>query len=126
VRWLLAVAGLLLLLRPRVMYAEGVELGTVTPAGRAIEAAGSRAFAAAGYPAIVTSARDGRHMTGSAHYAGNARDFRSTHVGTTAEKYAIVAAMLAELGPEFDVFLETEPEHIHAELDPTRATPGRW
>jgi len=124
-------AGLYLIGRPVVSYAAGVVVGAPTDAGARLERAAARAFGKRGYEAIVTSAREGEHMAGSAHPGGNARDFRTWHVRTNAEKEAIAADMRAdpELGPRFDVVMEWNPEHMHGELDPTRGSLGylrRW
>lgn len=107
--------------KPVVKYAAGVIVGDRTDAGSRIEAAAAAEFGARGYEAIVTSAREGAHMAGSAHPAGNARDFRTTNVRTLGEKREIVDGMQRRLGSRFDVLLEFNPEHVHAELDPSRA-----
>lgn len=106
--------------RPLVSYAADVVVGARTAAGDAIERAAAAAFASRGYEALVTSAREGAHMAGSAHPIGNARDFRTQHVATLGEKYEIRDAMRQALGPAFDVIVEWDPEHLHAELDPVR------
>jgi len=124
------VAVLYLVARPVVSYAADVVVGAPTAAGSTIEAAGARVFRKRGYEAIVTSARDGQHMEGSAHYTGEARDFRTWHVRTNEEKLAIARELAAELGPAYDVVMEWDPEHLHAEADPRRSALGalrrRW
>lgn len=118
--WAFAAAVVWLVGKPVVRYASGVIVGARTRAANEIEAAAAAEFGSRGYEVTVTSAREGAHMAGSAHPGGNARDFRSSHVRTLEEKRDIVAGMAERLGPAFDVLLEWNPEHIHAELDPQR------
>lgn len=66
------------------------------------------------YQATITSANDGRHMSGSKHYKGNGIDMRTydmegmeTVVATTARDF---------LGENYDLVLEDD--HIHVEYDP--------
>jgi len=79
-----------------------------------------RAFADRGFTTVVTSAGDGQHKEGSLHYTGCALDFRTKHVGDSAQKHAIVARIKTAL-PQCDVLFENEGapnEHLHVEYDP--------
>lgn len=67
---------------------------------------------------VVTSGTDS-HDPDDPHYNGYAADFRTHHIAAADTKYAIVAEMQAELGPDYYVFLEaegTDNEHCHAQL----------
>lgn len=64
---------------------------------------------------IITSVTDGKHMSGSLHYVGQAFDCRIRHLGSL-ELRAIVAALKRDLTAEFDVVLEST--HIHIEFQP--------
>lgn len=66
-------------------------------------------------PAVCTSARDGKHMTGSLHYQGRAIDLHISNV-PYAQQPHLLAALRDKLGPDFDVVLERD--HIHLEYDP--------
>ena len=61
--------------------------------------------------AVITSGRDGKHKVDSFHYTGKAFDLRTNHV-----LQALTDAIKDELGPHYDVLLETD--HIHVEWDP--------
>ena len=75
---------------------------------------------------IMTSGKDGSHMTGSLHYAGRACDIRLlTHPYYTTElipnaawvyNESLAEELQKKLGGDFDVVLERT--HIHIELDP--------
>lgn len=70
---------------------------------------------------IITSCMDGIHGKRSCHYRLAALDFRSKDFPDLTSKQAWVAAMRAELGPGFDVILESvgaPNEHFHLEFDP--------
>ncbi len=68
-----------------------------------------------GVELVITSLLDGKHMSGSKHYEGQAVDLRTRHI--PAEDRALVTARLREaLGPEYDVCLESD--HLHIEFDP--------
>ena len=71
-------------------------------------------------PCVVTSGNDAKHRIGSLHYVGRAFDLRSKTV--PREKLdRLVGDLRRELGPRFDVVLESrggDNEHIHVELDP--------
>jgi hypothetical protein len=64
---------------------------------------------------VITSILDGKHKPFSKHYEGNAFDIRiiqylKTHITKLLEQ------LKKELGPDFDVVLESD--HIHIEYDP--------
>lgn len=64
---------------------------------------------------IITSICDGKHGTGSLHYAGLGFDCRTRHLPLGKDK-DIVHALKLRLTDEFDVVLE--PTHIHIEFQP--------
>ena len=69
---------------------------------------------------VITSGRDGTHLTTSKHYSDEALDFRTKHL-TGTEKHALVAHIFTRLGRDYDVLLEqagTPNEHGHVEYDP--------
>ena len=67
----------------------------------------------------VTSARDGRHSWGSKHYSGLALDFRVRYWDkATAQK---ATKMVRDIvGDDFDIVLEWDKIHVHAEYHPKR------
>ena len=68
-------------------------------------------FADRKWDLMITSGLDGKHMTGSRHYAGQALDFR---LPPGSEAF-IVRQLSSALGSDFDVVLESD--HIHVEFD---------
>ena len=65
---------------------------------------------------VVTSVKDGQHMTGSLHYVGRAADLRTHDIGTN-DQATFKQMLINELNPHgFDVVLESD--HIHIEFDP--------
>lgn len=66
----------------------------------------------------VTSAADGQHSGPSdPHYTGEALDVRS-HDFTHVQQQAVLAALQADLGPAFTMFLEsatTPNSHFHCQ-----------
>lgn len=75
----------------------------------AIEAA----HQAHGLEAIVTSTYEGTHSPGSLHYVNRAVDLR---LPPAAVRERVVLELRKQLGPAFDVVLESN--HIHVEHDP--------
>lgn len=93
-------------------------------------------YAAYGIEYIITSCNDSKHGDGtlqsSLHYLGRAFDVRTKNVKvyvnsvfnaqlTESRKQDILKLCQDNLGPEFDVLLEskgTENEHLHVEWDP--------
>ncbi|MEE9413349.1 MAG: hypothetical protein V3V22_09900 [Methylococcales bacterium] len=67
-----------------------------------------------GRDAMITSARDGRHMISSLHFSGKAIDLRTRDMGGKEKK--VVEALKKKLGTSFDIVLESD--HIHLEYDP--------
>lgn len=63
----------------------------------------------------LTACMDGKHKTGSLHYKGFAVDIRSKHI-PAEKKAAVLAAIKATLGKDYDVILEAT--HFHVEYDP--------
>ena len=69
----------------------------------------------AGVPCVITSASDSVHGPNSLHYKGMALDLRTNSL-RSEQVGPIHTALVAALGPQFDVVLE--PDHIHCEYDP--------
>ena len=67
-----------------------------------------------GRDAMITSARDGRHMSSSLHFSGKAIDLRTRDMG--GKEKLVVEALKKKLGKSFDIVLESD--HIHLEYDP--------
>lgn len=72
-------------------------------------------FRGHGLDTVITSARDGEHMTNSLHYIGKAIDIRTREISPF-----ILAEIHREcqdgLGSDYDVVLEKN--HLHVEFDP--------
>ncbi len=82
-------------------------------------AAVAKVFEKEEVPCVITSARDGKHMPGSAHYAGKAVDLRSKHLHRD-RKEVVLGAMRVVVGLGFDVIFEyrgLENEHFHIEIE---------
>jgi hypothetical protein len=60
-----------------------------------------------GRDAMITSARDGRHMATSLHYSGKAIDLRTRDMAGKEKK--VVQALKQKLGKSFDIVLEYDP-----------------
>lgn len=71
----------------------------------------------------VTAIRNGTHMAGSLHPRGYAADIRTNDL-KQALVPAIAATLKAQLGPAYDVALESDStpgasaQHLHIEFDP--------
>lgn len=74
-------------------------------------------FAKYGSATVITSSFDGVHKPGSLHDVGRALDFRLWYVDA-ARWDGLTRSLEQALGPEFDVVLEREKNHIHIEYDP--------
>ena len=82
---------------------------------------------ARGEDVVITSGTDGTHREGSAHYSGNALDFRANHI-SDEQAQAIADELNARLGDDYDVIFERKDtdqvgedewsDHIHVEYDP--------
>ncbi len=75
----------------------------------------TRIYRIFGQTCVITSARDGRHRTGSKHYTGEALDLRTFYFNQM-EQRDIHREIQQALGSDFDVILEDD--HIHVEFDP--------
>src|SRR3990167_1011820 len=67
---------------------------------------------------IITAGRNGCHGTFSYHYDDRALDVRTHNFASTHEKQLFAADLRKELGPGYDVILESlglDNEHIHIE-----------
>ncbi len=98
---------------------EGVEIKTMPPVvlDGIIEMA--MIFARNGYPFVITEKDGGKHMVGSLHYKGFAIDFRSWVVPVD-KRPALLAQLKRELGSDWDVIEEHNPDHFHAEYQPKK------
>ena len=76
-------------------------------------AAVSRVASKRGKAITITSGTDGAHSKNSLHYSLRALDLR---ISDQDDVPKLVEALKVELGPKYDVVLETD--HIHIELDP--------
>ncbi len=75
-----------------------------------------------GYDAVITSANDAVHKSGSLHYRGKALDFRLNSL-KQEDRIRVVGEIAVALGDDFDVLHESEGtanEHMHVEYDPKR------
>jgi hypothetical protein len=103
-----------------ITFKKGVDCTDIHPlVFRAILAA-HECYNAASVPnLVVTSLRDGKHKPRSGntslHYSGKAVDLRTWNVPDQSLLPAIVQAMRAQLGPDFDIVLEKD--HVHCEFD---------
>lgn len=71
-------------------------------------------------PFMITACVDGRHKSGSLHYAGQAVDIR-THDLAPGERDLYILALRAAAGEDFDALIEdagTSNEHAHLEYQP--------
>ena len=71
----------------------------------------------------ITTGRNGVHMRGSLHYAGNALDYRTKNIAEDSVKTAIYKDIKERLGMQYDVVLhpyvnEGNPGHLHIEFQP--------
>ena len=71
-----------------------------------------------GAEAVITSAIDGVHSTGSLHYAGCAIDLRISNINTAAV-HVVHQKLLNALGKDYDVVIEKD--HLHLEYQPKEA-----
>lgn len=84
----------------------------------------------AGADAVMTAGTEGTHMPSSAHYRGDATDWRVRHVGSETAK-SIFESAIAQLNPlGYDVLAEgvaggpltpfAKGAHLHIEFDPKK------
>lgn len=107
---------------------DGVDDSRLKPeAVRAAELA-LKVYARRGYPFILTSTYDGKHLATSRHYTDDAWDARTFHV-PEAERASLAAEVRGAVGPGYDVLNEgTGPSydrqssaaHLHVEWDPKK------
>jgi hypothetical protein len=67
------------------------------------------------YALRITSGMEGKHSAGSLHYSGAGRDYGLRDV-PVSDRQPIREEMSDDLGPDFDVVLESD--HIHVEWQP--------
>jgi hypothetical protein len=77
--------------------------------------AAERVYDEAGHDFTITACVDGKHTTGSLHYAGAAIDVRTRDLAP-ADVQETLAQIKVCLGADFDVLLEVD--HIHIEFQP--------
>ena len=99
---------------------KGVSLRNIRPQINVALAIANDVYADRGYELVVTSVNDGKHSTTSLHYDGAAADLRTRHLGDQTIAIGIVENLREQLGPDFDVILESD--HIHLEWQPKRAS----
>ena len=87
----------------------------VTPHNLYIAAAAANAALDLGIVVTITSGTDGKHMTGSKHYIGDALDFRTRDLSAAAV-LDLIAALKERLGLDYKVLHEVD--HIHVEFSP--------
>lgn len=95
--------------------------GLKAPLRQKLQEVGMAYHSVTGQIMRITATTDGKHMSGSKHYTGNAIDVGIRSSSTfqffaKAIQLALVAAIKAVLGPDYDVVLESD--HIHIEHDP--------
>ncbi len=78
-------------------------------------------YKAAGHDLMITACVDGKHMTGSLHYAGAAIDIRTRDL-PPADVPKVLAQIKTCLGDDFDVLIEVD--HIHIEFQPKQEING--
>lgn len=118
--WIALAVGAFLLLRARPLFAvkPGATLSTkpeIEHARRIVAAVYQRH----GYTVTVTEgwANEG-HVANSKHYEGLAEDYRVNDVPTHLW-LTLASEIRAQLGSNYDVLLERDPDHIHVEYDPS-------
>ena len=97
--------------------AHGVSLRGIRPEALHALWVAAAVITGEGYEAVVTSGVEGVHGTGSLHYLGLAVDYRVRHI-PVARRVFIRDKIRAALGPEYDVILENNPDHLHIEHQP--------
>jgi hypothetical protein len=111
----------------------GVDLRGLRPQMVIAALVAERLYATQGADAdlMITSGREGTHMSGSLHYVGLAIDIRlpgsftgQTSAVAKAKAKTMVADLIAHLGAQYDVVLEVD--HIHIEFDPKDAKPAQY
>jgi len=90
----------------------GVDISRLNREARRALRKVSDLFYGFGQEAVVTSTYEGDHGAGSLHYANDAFDIRLPD----PDIVGIIGTLKANLGPDFDIVLESD--HIHIEYDP--------
>lgn len=80
-----------------------------------MEVADALSKAIANKEIVITAILDGKHMTGSKHYDGNAFDMR-IWIYTEDELKTLVSNLRDNLGKDYDIVLHKT--HLHVEYDP--------
>jgi hypothetical protein len=98
-----------------LMLKPGVRITGLRPEILLAVVAAERAYQEIGHDCMVTACVDGKHMTGSLHYAGQAVDLRTRDV-PPADLPKLVARIRDCVGADYDVILEND--HLHIEFQP--------
>jgi len=96
----------------------GVRITGMRPEILLAAVAAMEVYKAAGHDLTITACVDGKHATGSLHYAGAAIDLRTRDL-PPAEVPKILAQVKTCLGDDFDVLREAD--HFHVEFQPKQA-----
>lgn len=96
----------------------GVRITGMRPEILLAAVAAERVYEEAGHSFTITACLDGKHTTGSLHYAGAAIDVRTRDIAL-AEVQKLLVRIKECLGGDFDVLLEVD--HIHIEFQPKQA-----
>ncbi len=99
----------------------GVRITGMRPEILLAVVAAMEVYKAAGHDLTITACVDGKHTTGSLHYAGAAIDIRTRDLAP-ADVQTVLAQIKACLGDDFDVLLEVD--HIHIEFQPKQEING--
>ena len=97
-----------------LMLKAGVKLADLCPQMVLATQIIAEVYAAYGVDCVVTSANDSEHMEGSKHGTGEALDYRTRDL-TSEQQVNLTNTIIASLGQEFDVVLESD--HLHVEYD---------
>ncbi len=97
----------------------GVRITGIRPEILLAAVAAMEVYKAAGHDLTITACVDGRHTTGSLHYAGAAIDLRTRDL-RPADVPKLIAQIKVCLGDDFDVLMELD--HVHIEFQPKQET----
>ena len=98
-----------------ILLKPGVRITGMRPEILLAAVAAMEVYKAAGHDLTITACVDGKHTTGSLHYAGAAVDLRSRDLHPE-DVQKVIARLKACLGDDFDVVLEVD--HLHVEFQP--------
>lgn len=93
----------------------GVKLNNLKPQTVVAMVVTESIFQQVGFPFVITSGSEGKHMPGSKHVEGLAFDFRTRELPEAA-KDDVFGYLKGDLGKDFDVI--REGDHGHVEYDP--------